>query len=68
MPPDQEHWLDKMPISESRRKYLKEYLAKIMAEFEKKYPEMVKRLDKMRNIPQLEKEATIGNWELPFEE
>ena len=68
MPSEQEHWLDKMPISESRRKYLKEYLAKITAEFEEKYPDVAKSLEKLRNNPQIIEEATIGNWDLPFEE
>ncbi len=56
------------PADKAREQQIKLLLADSRAEFERKYPNIARSHKRLRENLHLSEEATIGHWDLPFEE
>lgn len=57
-----------LPIDDVRQQQVQKMLAETRAEFEQKYPDLARSHKHLRQNLHLLEDATIGHWELPFEE
>ncbi len=56
------------PADTAREQQIQAMLADARAEFERKYPNIARSHKRLRENLHLLEEATIGHWDLPFEE